>query len=68
MPQEEIDGHVLAYLDPSSLVALRPSNPCHAGSFDRAPRHSYDRQGTKGITTQNSGDCQISDTFPILFL
>ena len=67
MLQEEIDGNLLAYLDPSSLLSLRLSNPRHANSFDRAPRHSYDRQGTKGITTQSSGDCQSNKIFPILF-
>ena len=58
---------VLAYLDPSSLIALRLSNPRHAVSFDRAPRNSYDKQGTKGITTQSSGFYQHLDIFPILF-
>ena len=53
--QVVVDGNVLAFLDPAALISLRLSNPRHTHGFDRAPRNSYDKQGTKGITTQSTG-------------
>ena len=53
--KENLDGNVFCYLSPAGLVALRLSNPRHCLSFDRVPRVSLDKQGTKGITSQSSG-------------